>query len=246
MIFFNEKYNFWPVYESIKKYYPIGCIEDWERLYKCRAFDYPGRMDLESIILDNLHNDNNFNSRWKSIEREIETLTEKKVIGTTYGRAPCFSGYIELESISINNLTRLKELYFFVSFVGPFYSIIGQDRSIVTFDKSNISHTNYLVVSPENEFAEPFSLIEKKIQEKFPGYLFTPFHLCKQELEGLSVRGSNDEHNKTVFHALFNDQIDLSAEFIGDGMYGSEKWIRGDYDGSKEGGWTIYPPESEK
>jgi hypothetical protein len=242
VIFFNEKYNFWPVYESIKKYYPIGCIEDWELLYKYRAFDYPGKMELESIILDNVHTDNNFNSRWVSIEHEIETLTKKKVIGTTYGQVPCFSGYLELETISTENFTRAKELYFFVSFVGPFYSIIGQDRSIITFDKRKIYHTNYLVVSPENEFAELFGLVEKKIKEKFPGYGFTPFHLCTQELEGLSVRRSNDEHNKTVFHALFNDQIDIAAEFIGDGMYGSNKWIREDYDLSNEGGWNVYPP----
>jgi hypothetical protein len=241
MIFFNEKYNFWPVYESIKRFYPIGCMQDWELIYRYREFDYPGVKELGTIIEENIHNESNFSSRWGTIENEIEKVSGNKIIGTTYGQAPSFSGYIQLNNFSDSNSERSKKLYFFLSLVGPYYAIMGSDESVFAFNSNKIFITNYWVASPENEYAQVYKLVETKLKEKFPEYYQIPFHLCQQKLEGLQIRYSDDKNLNCVFHALFNNQVNLNAEFIGDGLYGSDKWIRKGYNASNEDSWTIYP-----
>jgi hypothetical protein len=240
LIFFNEKYDFWPVYESIKKYYPIGCILDWEQLHAYRNFDYPGKKMLESLIMENIHDESRYKSHWVAIEKEIEKHTAKEVIGTTYGQSPSFSAYIPIETTTNANMVLIKELYFFQSLLGPYYSVIGVDRTEITTGKQKVYITNYLAASPEDGYADTFRKVDSIISQKLPGYLFTPFALCQQEITGLSVRGASDEHNKKVFHALFNDQIDLDAENIGDTLYGGDKWIRTGFNPSAVGGWVIY------
>jgi hypothetical protein len=97
-----------------------------------------------------------------------------------------------------------------------------------------------LVVSPENEFAETFILLCKKIENRFKGFRFVPFGLCKQTIEALDVRYS-DENLNGVFHALFNNHVDLTAcRTIGDDYYKSEDWIKEEYvdNGAR---WAAYP-----
>ena len=53
----------------------------------------------------------------------------------------------------------------------------------------------------------------------------------------------SNEICNTVFHALFNDQIDFTVwQKIGNADFKSEDWIKDGYidDGV---GWTIYPPK---
>jgi hypothetical protein len=97
-----------------------------------------------------------------------------------------------------------------------------------------------LIVSPENEYAPAFSIIEENIPEQFPDYGFLPFGVCNYELQGFYAPYTNDTGCCRIFNALYNDQIDFGAKITGDQMYGGEKWLRKDYDPSNEGGWTIY------
>jgi hypothetical protein len=84
-------------------------------------------------------------------------------------------------------------------------------------------------------------LLCDRIENRFKGYHFIPFELCKQTIEGLDVRYS-DENLSTVFHALFNDHIDLDTwRTIGDNYYKSDDWIKEGYV-DEGGGWTMYPP----
>jgi len=154
MFYFNtEKFDFWKIYEAVKHFYPIGIKKEGSKMYR----SYPGLKELENIILDNIHNDEHFIERWSNFTKAIETEISKEIIGTTYGQAPSFSSYALLASTSADNLTRTKELHFFVSIVGPFYTIIGQDNNTVKLEEhKKYRSTSYLVVSPENEFADTF------------------------------------------------------------------------------------------
>lgn len=238
MLQFNsDKFDFWKIYDSIKRYYPIGIKKDESKMF----FSYPGLKDLEDIIVDNIHDDNNFNTVWGDFIKEIERQIGKEIIGTTYGQAPSFSSYVLLDRISLDNLTRTKELHFFVSLVGPFYTIIGQDNNTVKIGDYHYKSTSYLVVSPEYEFTEIFRLLCDKIESCFKGFRFVPFGLCKQTIGGLDVRYSDGNLN-AVFHALFNDHIDTTiCRKIGNDYYKSEDWIKAGYV-DNGGRWTAYPP----
>ena len=236
MLYFNHnKFEFWKIYDSIKQFYPIGIKKDDSKMFH----SYPGLQELEKILEDNIHDQDKFNSKWKDFTSEIERQLGKEIIGTTYGQAPSFSSFIILETTKLDNLTRTKELHFFVSLIGPYYTVIGKDNNTINIQDSRYRSTNYLVLSPEIEFADTFILLCDEIESRFKGFRFVPFGICKQTIEALDVRYSGQNLN-AVFHALFNNDVDLTCETIGNEYYRCENWIKEDY--VDEGGaWTVYP-----
>ncbi|MCC7401708.1 MAG: hypothetical protein IT214_09500 [Chitinophagaceae bacterium] len=239
MLYFNsDKFDFWKINEAIKYYYPIGVKKDESKMY----FSYPGLKELEDIVVDNIHDDNHFIKRWVNFNKEIEKEIGKEIIGTTYGQAPSFSSYVLLDTVSVGDLTRTKELHFFVSLVGPFYSVVGQDNNAIKIDDHrSYKSTNYLVVSPEREFADIFKVLCEKIEIRFKCFRFVPFEICQQTIEGLSVRYT-DENLNSIFHALFNNHVDLTImRKFGNDYFKAEDWIKEGYVDTG-GGWAIYPP----
>ena len=239
MLHFNsDKFDFWKIYDAIKRFYPIGVKRDDSKMY----FSYPGLKELEDIVVDNIHNDNHFIERWDKFTKDIEKEIGKEIIGTTYGQAPSFSSYVLLDTVSVDDFTRTKELHFFVSLVGPFYTIVGQDNNAVSIDDNrSYRSTSYLVISPEMEFADLFKLLCDKIENRFKGYRFVPFEICQQTIDGLDVRYSDEKLN-SVFHALFNNHVDLTIwRKVGNDYFKSEDWIKEGYVDTV-GGWTSYPP----
>jgi hypothetical protein len=183
----------------------------------------------------------NFKTRWVDFERELQTKINQPITGTTYGRAPSFSSYVEIEKITLQELTRLKELHFMVSVVGKFYTVIGHDRNEIRINKKNYCSSNCLIISPENEYTATFAFLCEEIENRFKGYRFIPFNINAQTVEGLDV-SYTDENLNTVYHALFNNHIkDLNIRVIGNDSYKMDEWIKKDYV-EREGGWTIYPP----
>jgi hypothetical protein len=238
LLFNSDKFDFWTIYEAIKRFYPIGVKRDDLKMY----LSYPGLKELEDIVGDNIHNDNHFNERWNNFTKDIENEIGKEIIGTTYGQAPSFSSYVLLDKVSLDDFTRTKELHFFVSLVGPFYTIVGQDNNAVQIDEHrSYRSTSYLVVSPEKEFADTFKLLCEKIETRFKGFRFVPFEICQQTIEGLSVCYT-DENLNSVFHALFNNHIDLTIwQKLGNDYFKSEDWTKEGYVESGNS-WTAYPP----
>jgi len=238
MLHFNsDKFDFWKIYDAIKRFYPIGIKKDESKMY----FSYPGLKELENIIVDNIHENKNFTERWESFTKEIENEIGKEIIGTTYGQTPSFSSYVLLATDSVDNLTRTKELHFFISLLGPFYTIIGRDGNTVRVHDKYYTSTNYLVVSPTNEFAEMFRSLIDKIEDRFKGYRFVPYEICTQVMEGLDLPFSHENvHN--VFNALFNNNFEFTKwTIIGDTYLKYDDWIKEGYI-DQGGGWTIYPP----
>ena len=235
--FNTEKFDFWPIYDDIKRFYPIG-IEKDERWGMYLA--YPGLQKLTEVILENIYNESNYSSRWESFTSEIESITTKEIIGTTYGQAPCFSACLVLDKICVDGVIREKQIQFFVSLIGAFYSVIGQEIVSVRSDTEAYRATGYLVVSPEKEFKEVFNLLCDKIEARFKGFRFIPFEISRQTIDGLDAKYSHKKLN-SIFHALFNDHIDLNTKLVvGDGYYKCEAWIKEGYV-PDEGGWTMYP-----
>ncbi len=240
MLIFNyDKFDFWKIYDSIKHFYPIGINKDEIPRYR----SHPGLKELEDILLDNTHNETHFTERWVNFTEEIGSEINKEIVDTTHGQVPCFSSYVLLETAKLNNLTRTKGLHFLVSLVGPYYTVIGEDWNTVEIDEREYRSTNYLVVSPENEFENIFRHLCSKVEARFKGFRFVPFDICRQMIEGLQVQYS-DRIENSVFHALFNESIDPALErIIGNAYFKSEDWVKEGYiDG---GGCTSYPPDAD-
>ena len=232
-----DKYDFWKIYESIKRYYPLGVNRESPEFF----ISYPGIKDLDKLIADNIHNNQNYHSRWGIFTSELSRILGKEITGTTYGQAPSFSAFVLLETIIQSDSVRTKELHFFLSLIGPYYTVLCQDKNLVKAGDSNFVSTNHLLVSPEGTASNAFQLVCDKIEDQFKGYRFVPFTLCKQTIEGLRVRYSEDKLD-TIFHALFNNHVDLTTgKVAGDDFYKSGDWVKEGYidTGAR---WVAYPP----
>lgn len=237
-LYFNaDKYEFWEIYERIKLFYPIGIGKADREFY----YSFPGLKALQQQLVENFHDTQQYEVRWTGFLRQLEEVFGRRVVDTTYGQKPAFSASIELEKTENDNLTRRKEFHFFVSVLGPFYTVIGCDVNTVTLGPSHYMSTNYLVISPEQEFAAPFNNLCDIIEARFSGFRFVPFYICEATINGLCVADWVEDHS-SVFNALFGDFLDRHpSATIGISHYKSDDWIR---DGYVDNGvrWTGYPP----
>lgn len=232
------KYDFWPIYENIKEFYPLGLGKDFNTY-----FDYPGYSKLFKRIEENIHSDENYKSRWEGFTDYLEKKISRQIVGTTMGFSPSFSAYVKIEESKVQNLTRTKELHFAVSFVGPYLSIIGKDVSQITLGENKFHWiTNSLIVSPLNEFDSYFEIVFSELIKKFPEYRLIPYYLLSQKLNGLHTKWfSTDE--MTIYNSLFNNWITPCERIEGDEFYGADTWVKPGYV-DEPGKWTVYPPGS--
>lgn len=223
--FNSNQYDFWELYETIKKYYPLG-INRGENggIY----FEYWGIKELERIIIENVHNSKKYNENWGNFTKDLGIELNCEIEGTTYGQAPSLSSSIILESNRIANCLHTKELHFSVSLIGNFFQIYGLDKTSIIDINGNkgYSAVNVVTTSPFQEFKEPFEFVEKKLQEKYPNHRIIPFAFGQTILNGLQVRYLDNEIC-SVNMAIFNHF--LSAENIskferGDRYYGINNW----------------------
>ena len=221
MLNFNtEIFDFWPIYETIKQFYPIGISTSNRNLFD----SYPGTADLKKLVIENIHDKINFESRWKKFDELLEAKTKFKPVGTTMGQAPSFSSFIEIERIDHGSLTRVKRLHYFVSLLDSYYTVLGDDLSIIKVDDSNLHRINYLVASPFNEFAESFNKICVEIETHFKNFRYVPLFISKQCIDGLDV-GYTDYYANSIFSALFNN-TNLDIWTYGDDAFKAEIWLR--------------------
>jgi hypothetical protein len=135
----------------------------------------------------------------------------------------------------------VKELYFTVSLLGPYYTIVGRDRTLISLQENHHVHvTNFLTVSPENEYAGSFESLSSQIRTRFANYRFVPFHVLNQPLEWLHLLYTGQKPIR-LYQAIFNDQLDLSANREGNEHYMYDSWIKEGYQGD-DGQWMIFPP----
>lgn len=230
MLYFNSAvHDFWPVYNSIHRFYPVGIGHEIEAMYN----SFPGTSERQKIIADNIYNDVNYKRNWLDFLEAIANYTGKKVTDNTGGITSCYSAYLQLYHTVSGDRTRTKGLHFFVSLLGPFYWVVGADENEVEAKDSFYRSTNFLVTSPMVEYAGDFEDICKHIEARFKGYRFIPFWFGKQIVDGLVL--DYKDNNCSVFNALFNGAIDLNTNIVGSPSYKNSQW--GDSD--KAGKWVL-------
>lgn len=233
--FSPEKYDFWPAYDCVKKYYPLGFTERGRGSY---YEDYPGFKAAVELLTSEIHDHDRFQQVWRTFEQQLTARTGLPLLGTTFGQAPSYSAITEIARTTAETITHVREVHCYVSILGPFYSVVGVDRSEV----NGVRSTNFLVPSPEGEYAETFIRIQALIEERFPGFRFVPLEICAVRMPGLRVwYMDEDERSDHIFNGLFSYLIDVETQTVGDRYYGANAWIKEGYV-EPPGKWTAGPP----
>jgi hypothetical protein len=223
--FNSNEYDFWEIYEVIKNYYPIGINRGkGGGIY----FEYSGIKELEKIVVENIHDNKNWNERWVDFTEDIGKELNQEIKGTTYGQAPSFSSSILLERNKTKNCQHTKELHFSVSLIGNFFQIYGLDTTKIMEKDENkgYSAVNVVTTSPYKEFKESFEFVENKLEEKYPNHRIIPFAFGQTILNGLQVRYLDDEVcsiNMAIFNQFLSEET-ISRFTRGDRYYGIDKW----------------------
>lgn len=225
--FNTSKYDLWEFYETIVRYYPIGLTKGEGRgIY----FDYPGIKELEKIVVENVHDEENFQKRWVRFSDSIGIKLGKEMDGKTFGQAPSFTSSVILERNKIGNCQHLKELTFSVSMIGNYYQIYGEDSTTI-FDHNNrrgYTSTNVITTSPLEDFKDTFEFVEREILLKYPSHRIVPFGFGQSIIKGLQVRYIDDE-DCSINNALFNqflNEADHNIRTRGEWNYGLERWMK--------------------
>lgn len=240
--FDTEAYDYWPIIDTIKKYYPLGIEKD----DPMSSIKDPSRKKLEEIIIKNIHEKSGLWAIYDNLHTDIVTDLNKEFIGTTYGQSPSFSGEVVLNKFENENVWYRKKLCFAISLIGHFYTIYGIDETAIKYpERKNYSYykINAVTTSPFEEFEIPFLYLQKKIEEKWQEYRLVPFYINKMYVRGLSVPQIQLDEN-TIYHAPFNHLLfymDFNISKRGNESYGYESWL---IPGVEVGGWTAYPPDN--
>jgi hypothetical protein len=221
-----QKNFYGPILDAILKYYPIGIKSDVSSYW-----EYPGQVELNKIIIDNIHSKKNFKS-WQNFDKEIGAESKKRTIGQTYATRPSFSSSLILKKFKHHELMHFKTIHYSVSLLGPFFTIYGVDETAITDkrDEHDLFYTaiNVVTVSPYKEFESDFNFIKSKIEDRFPGYKFIPFRLHSMGIEGL-FDPYKDNEEFTIYRALFDDFLNEydTNRMRGDYKYGFD-WVKND------------------
>jgi len=221
MFYFNSnKFDFWEIYNCIKRNYPLGIKKDENGFF----YSYPGLIELGHLISSKFSDGGEY-EKFADILLEWESNIGKKIEGTTYGQAPSYSGYLEIEAFTHENHKRTKELHFYISILGKFYTIVGMDTNTVSVDWMTFHKPTYLIISPENEYKEHFIFLENNIEKQFLDYKFVPYDIYSQNVDGLEVPYNTKNFN-TVFNGIFDSSIDFNSMKIGDEFYKYDQWLK--------------------
>jgi hypothetical protein len=241
--FDHKQYDFWPIYETIKRYYPIGIAWQREDEEDFLSEDYPGTKELSKLIKENIFVRKNFKERWGKCKEFLREQLRKPVQDTVIAWHPCYSGFISLKKTKGQDFTITKELHFAISLLGPYYTIYGLDRSEIRLPRErptlrkehqkenfDISHRadQVLTISPYLEYEQSFQSLQAKLTEWFANYKFVPYAVYSMQLEGLHtpIDVGKEANTGYIYSALFNLQFTFPMEIRGDEGYGFEQWVK--------------------
>jgi hypothetical protein len=241
------RYDFWPLYETIKKYYPVGIVWNEENGQRSFYEAYPGLKEKARLMEDNIHVPKNYRQRWGKFLKLLKKQIKQPVDDTGGGLHPCFSGSVLLEKRENNNFIITKELHFMVSLLGPYYTMYGLDQSTLGLESvappfsrweeqrkfvSDYPATHAVTVSPLLEYETIFRLVQENIKTSFPAYRFVPYQICSQQLQGLYT--DVEDGRGYIYQALFNDYLPFEVRARGDTQYGYKEWLKDEGPAARE------------
>ncbi|HMG88498.1 MAG TPA: hypothetical protein VK589_00510, partial [Chryseolinea sp.] len=150
---------------------------------------------------------------------------------------PCLFCDLTLSKITQTDFIREKSLYFYISVLGPFFSIHGVDHSIALLpmdsrygsnERGNYAATHAITVSPVFEYEEAFNALEHELRKELPGYLLVPYDIGVSTIKNISRTDETEDlaAMDTIYEGLFSSRAVHDALTRGDNHYGFSDWLK--------------------
>lgn len=226
--------DFTLIADTIKEYYPVNKPK---RLTAKTVASSPGFKKIGKIVNEEFLNQKAYREKWDKLASNLKKLFKKPVHGYPDLSGGGFFGEVIIEEDKTPDFIRQKALEFYVSIIGPFFSIHGVDSSIALleiesrvpeFNKGNFAATNAITISPVFEYHDVFHKLEDELRTFFPGYLFVPYTVGMSTIKNISVADELRDPRSldTVYEALFGLRAVHDCLTRGDQYYGMSDWVK--------------------
>ncbi|WP_073135597.1 hypothetical protein [Chryseolinea serpens] len=123
-------HDFTLILDVIKEYFPVGKPR---RLTSKTVASSPGFKKVSKLVNSEYLDENAYRDKWEKLTSHLEGVFKKPVGGhpdLMGGGSGGFSGSVLIEEDNQPDFIRQKRLQFYISIIGPFFSIQGIDSSI--------------------------------------------------------------------------------------------------------------------
>ena len=228
-------HDFSLISNAVKDYYPGDTAE---RLTSKTFSLSPGFARLRKIANEEFLNEKGYREKWGKLTSHLKKILKKPVEGYPDLLLPGgFVGGVVVSEDKQPDFIRQKTLRFYISLIGPFFSIHGVDSStailsvesrLKDFDKGNFAATHAITVSPAFEYQEIFNALENELRAYFPGYLFVPHTIGMSTIKNISIADDARDPRSidTVYEALFGRTAVYECRTRGDIRHGFDDWIK--------------------
>ncbi|MGC3944739.1 MAG: hypothetical protein QM762_09480 [Chryseolinea sp.] len=227
----NANRDFTLISKTIDVYYPSKSSKrlTGQRLSKTKGFK------AKSLILQKEFTDE-YKSKWAKFAKIVKSNFNKPLEQYPPLSGACMQGDLILSSVKYSDFQREKRLRFFISAIGPFFSIQGVDTStaiLPTELRRGEAHTGHfqathvITVSPSFEYEEPFIKLEQGIKSFFPGYRFVPYEIGMSTRRNISTSDEIDNDEivmDTIYEGLFARSAVRKCPTRGNRNYGKDDW----------------------
>src|SRR5689334_13861066 len=167
--------DFTLIANTIKEYFRVSKPK---RLTAKTVASSPGFKKMGKIVNEEFLNQKAYRQKWGKLTSHLKKAFKRPVQGHPDLSGGGFFGEVIIEEQKKPDFIRQKSLRFYVSIIGPFFSIHGVDSStalleiesrVPEFNKGNFAATNAITLSPIFEYKEVFTKLENELRAFFPG-----------------------------------------------------------------------------
>jgi hypothetical protein len=227
-------HDFTLISDTIKEYFPI---DKPKRLTSKTVSSSPGYRKIGKIVNQEFLNQKAYRDKWGKLTSNLKKAFKRPVDGHPDLSGGGFIGEVIIEEDKKPDFIRKKSLRFYISIIGPFFSIHGVDSSIALlefesrvkdFNKGNFAATHAITISPVFEYQEVFNKLEDELRSFFPGYLFVPYDIGMSTIKNISVADELHDNRSmdTIYEALYGRAAVHECLTRGDGRYGMNDWVK--------------------
>ncbi len=229
-----QDHDFTLISDTIKEYFPV---DKPKRLTSKTVSSSPGFKKIGKIVNEEFLNQKAYRDKWGKLTSNLKKAFKKPIHGHPDLSGGGFLGEVIIDEDKKPDFIRQKSLRFYISILGPFFSIHGVDSSIALlefesrvkdFNKGNFAATHAITISPVFEYQEVFNKLENELRAFFPGYLFVPYNVGMSTIKNISIADETRDPRSldTIYGALFGLGAVHSCLTRGDRYYGMNDWVK--------------------
>ncbi len=230
----SPDHDFILISKVIKEYLLTGSKRRYtpKTILSSKRFKKIGKL-VDSEFLDRKA----YRGKWEKLTSRLKEAFRTDVNGYPDLHGGGFIGEVVIKEDKQQDFIRKKSLRFYVSLIGPFFSIHGIDSSTAllsmesglgNLDKGNFAVTHAITLSPTFEYEDVFKKLENELRAFFPGYLFVPYQIGMSTIKNISVTDNlcDSRTMDTIYEGLFGRPAVHACLTRGDKRYGMNDWIK--------------------